>query len=288
MRKPVCPAAEKERAGSWRFFDTRMIEKTPDSGLPAVRTEALVCGYDNRKVLDAGGLTLKPGSCTAVLGPNGAGKTTLLRTLAGMIRPLKGSVFLDGTDVSRMDPEDRARKIAVLPQEGKIDPNLTVHDLVCLGRTPYLGMWGRMRARDTETVNETISECGLDALSDRRLGEISGGERQRSRLAMVIAQQTPVVLLDEPTAHLDIRRRYELFRLLEKFRDEYGWALIVVLHDMAGLRGLADSIMVVSNGSVQRIPADQTDSLTTVLCTAFEVPPSWIRIMEDGNNLEEE
>jgi len=248
-----------------------------DPSTPALlETSGLVCGYTGREVVRSADVALRPSGCLAVVGPNGAGKTTLLRTLSGFIPPISGRVLLDGAPVHGLGADERAQRIAVLPQEGRLDPDLKVRELVAIGRTPFLGAWGRMGRRDEEVVEETLSRLDLGALADRKLGEISGGERQRARLAMVLAQQAPLVLLDEPAAHLDLKRRYELSCLLGRLREDMGLAFVVIAHDLKGILDLAREVLVVHDGVSDLWSSADEDSLRDVVAAAFDVPASWV------------
>jgi iron complex transport system ATP-binding protein len=237
-----------------------------------LEVRGLSCGYTADEPLFAElELSLSAGEALAVVGPNGAGKTTLLRTLAGLLPPLAGTVRVEGTELSRLRHHERARLVGVLSQEDLGDGTLTVRELVELGRTPYLGPWGRLGADDHAAVDRALSACHLEALVHRRLDRTSGGERQRARIAMTVAQQTALVLLDEPVNHLDLKRRFEFYELLTELRRERGLATVMVLHDLTEAYREADRVLVLGDCCGREIGSDDPER-TSKLARAFGVP----------------
>jgi len=230
----------------------------------------LACGYDAPLVsgLD---LTLSQGQALAVVGPNGVGKTTLLRTLAGQLPPLTGTVHVGGADLARQSHLQRAKRVTILLQEDPGDHSLTVRELVELGRTPHLGLWGRPGPEDLQAVEQALQACHLEELAHRRLDRVSGGERQRARIAMTLAQQTALLLLDEPASHLDLRRRVELFELLTTLRRQRHLALVMVLHDLPEAYQEADRVLVLGQSGAAEVPAGDPERRGK-LARAFEVP----------------
>lgn len=187
-------------------------------------------GRGGREILHGVDISLQPGEAVALLGPNGSGKTTLLRVLAGSLSPLAGTVRLQGEDIRRLSPRERARRVAVLSQRSAAPQGMTALQLVLLGRYPWLGWWGNYSAEDRRTACAALEETGALALAGRQVSELSGGELQRVALARILAQQSPVLLLDELAAGLDLARMLELFDLLER-RRRAGVALLLVMHD---------------------------------------------------------
>lgn len=220
--------------------------------MSALVARALEAGYGSRTVLRGVDLELVPGRLTALVGPNGSGKSTLLRALAGLIRPTAGTVQLDGTDIARFSRAALASRIAVVPQTFDTLFPFTVREIVGLGRTSRLGLFARPTTVDAAAVERAIAAQDLGALADRRLDALSGGERQRAVLAMAMAQESDVLLLDEPTAHLDpAHQRGILTRVADLARDD-GVIALAVLHDL-NLATLAARVMVFDGG---RIVAD--------------------------------
>jgi iron complex transport system ATP-binding protein len=236
----------------------------------------LACGYGARALVAGCELVLEPGAAAVIVGRNGAGKSTILRTVAGTLQPLAGRVEIDGIDVHGLEARRRARAVAMLMQIQTLDPALTVRELVELGRTPHVGMFGNMRAADRAAVDEAIAICRLEALAGRPLGKISGGERQRSRLAMVLAQQTPVVLLDEPTSHLDVGHRYMLHGILARIRKERGAVALIVAHSLEDAVRFGDSIVYVDGGLTRAFCAHEIHALRGAIEESSSVPPEWV------------
>ena len=240
-----------------------------------LETRDLSVGYEHPALVEGLNLRLEPGQMVAMVGPNGAGKTTLLNTLAGLRPPLSGAVLVGGRDLGDLDPPKRARRVALLPQMDRGDPTLTVHELVSLGRTPHLGLWGALSADDRRAVDEALDACDLTALARRPLAEISGGERQRARIGLTLAQSSPLLLLDEPANHLDLRRRYDFFALLSRLRRRRNLAVVVVLHDLAEAFREADRVLLLYRGRAVPVGAADPDR-TAMLAEAFGVPTDYI------------
>jgi iron complex transport system ATP-binding protein len=210
---------------------------------------SLVAGYGARGVLQRIDLTLEPGALIALVGPNGAGKSTLLRALAGLIRPTAGAVTLDGVDVATLSRSALASRIAVVPQTFDTLFPFTVREIVALGRSARLGLFARPTASDAAAVARAIDAQDLVALVDRRLDALSGGERQRVVLAMALAQEADVLLLDEPTAHLDPAHQIGIVRRAAELARSRGVVALAVLHDL-NLAALADRIVVLEGGRI--------------------------------------
>jgi iron complex transport system ATP-binding protein len=192
------------------------------------------------------------GEIVAVVGPNGAGKSTLLRVLAGLLRPTAGAVALDGQDVATLSRSAVARRIAVVPQIFDTLFPFTVREVVALGRTARLGPFGRASAEDVAAVDRAIVELELEPLASRRIDRLSGGERQRAVLAMALAQETAVLLLDEPTVHLDPGHQLATLELLRELATRRDLAVCAVLHDLNLASAFASRIVVLADGRIVR------------------------------------
>ncbi len=236
-----------------------------------LQVKDLACGYGGEALLSGIDFSLSAGRALSVVGPNGAGKSTLLRTVAGQLAPLAGRAEVAGKDLARLAHQERARLVAILPQIDRGEGSLTVRELVELGRTPHLGRWGHLGAEDRESVEGALADCRLTRLAGRRLDQISGGERQRARIALTLAQEAPLVLLDEPVNHLDLRRRYQFFQLLARLRQERGLAVLLVLHDLQDAFQEADSVLLLCQGE-SRMMAPGDEDLRPTLAAAFDVP----------------
>jgi len=244
---------------------------------PPLEARDLACGFGARPLLSGVSLRLAAGQALGVVGPNGSGKTTLLRTLGGVLPPVSGRVLLGGVPRAMLTPQQRARAVALLPQVDRADSGLLVRELVELGRTPHLGLWGHLGPADRDAVDQALASCQLSHLAGRRLDQVSGGERQRARIAMTLAQQAPALLLDEPANHLDLRRRYELFELLQALRRERRLAVVLVLHDLTDAFRECSSLLVL-HGGVARALEPGDPGRVQALARAFEVPEDRIHL----------
>jgi iron complex transport system ATP-binding protein len=211
---------------------------------------AVRAGYGAREVLHAVDVALHGGERVALVGPNGSGKTTLLRTLAGTLRPRSGTVLLDGTAIEALHPRMRARRIAVVPQTYTTPFAFTAREVVALGRTPYVGAFGRPSAADRAAIDDALTMVGCADVAERPLSQLSGGERQRALVAMALAQQGDVLLLDEPTVHLDPHHQRSVLELVGRLARERGVLVLAVLHDLNLASALADRVIVMRDGRV--------------------------------------
>jgi ABC-type cobalamin/Fe3+-siderophores transport system ATPase subunit len=215
-----------------------------------VLVESVSAGYGPRHVLADVDLALEGGSFVALVGPNGAGKSTLLRCLAGLLRPSAGRVLLDGRDLASVSRAAIARRIAVVPQTFDTLFPFTVREIVSLGRTARLGAFAIPRQDDVVAVQRALEELDLTSLAERRVDEVSGGERQRVVLAMALAQEGDVLLLDEPTVHLDPGHQRATLAFIRHLARERGLAVVAVLHDLNLASALCDRVVVLAEGRV--------------------------------------
>ncbi|MBM4433934.1 MAG: ABC transporter ATP-binding protein [Chloroflexi bacterium] len=214
---------------------------------------AVTAGYGARDVLHDVGLSVAGGERVALVGPNGSGKTTLLRVLAGILRPSSGRVALDDVSIGDLPSRARARRIALVPQTFTTPFAFTVREVVTLGRTPYVGTFGRPAPADRDTVERAMDLVGCRALAERPISRLSGGERQRALIGMALAQEADVLLLDEPTVHLDPHQQREALEVLARPVRDRGACVVAVLHDLNLAAATADRIVVLAAG---RIVAD--------------------------------
>ncbi|MFC1465515.1 MAG: ABC transporter ATP-binding protein [Candidatus Brachytrichaceae bacterium NZ_4S206] len=212
----------------------------------AIRTVDLTTGYrdgQSRRVVHRElNLVLWRGRLTALLGPNGAGKSTLLRTLCGLQSPLGGDVWIDGERLHALSPERRARKLAVVLTDRVDIGYMTAYGLAALGRHPYTRWDGRLTPEDEAIVQDAMRAARCDGLAARMVAQLSDGERQRVMIARALAQQTPIILLDEPTAFLDLPRRIEIIHLLRDLAHQTGRALLLSTHDLELALRFADEL----------------------------------------------
>ncbi|MEM9635424.1 MAG: ABC transporter ATP-binding protein [Pseudomonadota bacterium] len=209
-----------------------------------LRTKSLSLGYQDREIIRDLDLSLPSGKSTAILGPNGCGKSTLLRALARLMRPQKGNVFLGDIDVHAVNTRSLARQLAILPQSPLAPDGIKVGELVRRGRTPWRGFLAPWTKADTDACAASLAAVGMTEFGERPLAELSGGQRQRAWIALVLAQQTPILLLDEPTTFLDLPHQLEILSLLQKRNREAGTTVISVLHDLNLAARFSDHIVL--------------------------------------------
>ena len=215
-----------------------------------LRIRDLHAGYPQRPVLHGVSLDVAPGQVMALVGPNGAGKTTLIRALSGALRRVRGQATWEGRDLLALPPPQRARYLAVVPQARRLPATFTVRQAVALGRTPYLGWLGGLGPRDHRAVKRALHLTDLEPLADRLLGHLSGGEQQRVLLARALAQETPVLLLDEPTTHLDLRHQIHILALVQRLAREERLAVVMVLHDLNLAARFGDRVALLHQGAL--------------------------------------
>lgn len=216
----------------------------------ALAARDLRAGYGARAVLDGVSLEIPRGGITALVGPNGSGKSTLLKALARLLAPTRGAVLLEGEAIASLPTAAVARRLAILPQAPVAPAALTVRELVEQGRYPHVGALRMLRRQDHDAVREALALTGLEPFAHRALDALSGGERQRAWIALALAQDTPVLLLDEPTTFLDVGHQMEVLGLVERLERERGLTVVMVLHDLNQAARHADRMVVLQAGRV--------------------------------------
>jgi iron complex transport system ATP-binding protein len=217
---------------------------------PILALRGVSAGYGARSVLRDVDLEVGAGEWLAIVGPNGAGKSTLLRLMTGLLRPTAGSIVLDGRPLESFDRDGIARRVAVVPQPSTLPFSASVEAVVALGRLPHEDRLRGLRAADRAAVAAAIERVGLGRLVQRDVRELSLGERQLVLLAVAIAQATPIVVLDEPTVHLDIRHQFDVMDLLADLNRRDGRTIVTVLHDLHLAASRIPRIVAVADGRV--------------------------------------
>ena len=235
-------------------------------------TSNLSCGYRKRAVLARVSLAFRPGELFVIIGSNGAGKTTLLKVLARLVRPLTGIVTLDGKDVWSCRASQVAAAVAFTGQVLAPDWPFTVREFVALGRAPHRGWWRPLTARDHRVIDCVLDQLGLETARDRNVTELSGGEWQRARLARALAQEARVLLLDEPTTHLDPRFQLDLLSTIRRLVRDYRLAVVMTQHDLNIAGAWADRVALLAAGGVRCEGTPDAVLTTTELTAAYGVP----------------
>ncbi|MCK8436346.1 ABC transporter ATP-binding protein [Streptomyces sp. D2-8] len=220
--------------------------------------ENVTLAYDQRVIAEQLSVEIPDNSFTVIVGPNACGKSTLLRALSRMLKPSEGRVLLDGQVIQSMPAKKVARTLGLLPQSSIAPDGITVADLVGRGRYPHQGILRQWSAEDERIVQESMRQTGVAELGDRYVDELSGGQRQRVWIAMALAQQTPLLLLDEPTTFLDIQHQIDVLDLCAELHEEQGRTLVAVLHDLNHAARYATHLIALREGRViaQGAPKD--------------------------------
>ncbi|SEV95516.1 ABC transporter ATP-binding protein [Halobacterium jilantaiense] len=238
-----------------------------------LRGTDLVVGYPGMEtpVIDGESIAVPPDGVTALIGPNGSGKSTLLKGLANKLDPSDGTVVLDGDAIDTMGTKALARKLGLLSQEHATPEGISVADLVERGRYPHCGFFESLTDEDRRAVDRAIQMAGIDHLRERDVGSLSGGQKQLVWIAMALAQETDVLLLDEPTTFLDPHHQLEVMQVVETLRDESDTTVVLVLHDIGQAARYADHVVALKDGSVYARGAPESTITTQLLADVFDI-----------------
>jgi iron complex transport system ATP-binding protein len=241
-----------------------------------LQARQLDIGYGATRIVQDLSFSPPPGKVTALIGPNGCGKSTLLKAFARILTPQSGSLTLDGQAYARISARELACKIAFLPQVLPIPEGVSVRQLVAYGRSPHNSLWGRLSGADRTRVDQALQRMELDTLAERPLSDLSGGQRQRAWLAMILAQDAAIVLLDEPTTYLDISHQVELLDLMRQLSAE-GKTVVTVLHDINQACRYADHLAVMQAGRLVTSGAPEDVLNAELVCQVFDVQVQILR-----------
>ncbi|MFE4633144.1 ABC transporter ATP-binding protein [Streptomyces sp. NPDC056773] len=251
----------------------------PNKPTPRLRAEDLTLSYDQRTVATSLGVDIPDHSFTVILGPNACGKSTLLKALARMLKPKAGQVYLDGEAIASYRSREVARRLGLLPQSSNAPGGITVGDLVARGRYPHQRLLKQWSVEDEEAVAEAMRQTGVLELADRPVDDLSGGQRQRVWLSMVLAQQTSILLLDEPTTFLDIAHQVEVLDLCADLHARKGHTVVAVLHDLNQACRYATHLIVMRAGGTVAAEGPPASVMTAELVEdVFGLP---CRIIDD-------
>ncbi|GAA2310668.1 ABC transporter ATP-binding protein [Streptomyces kunmingensis] len=241
--------------------------------------DEVTLGYDQRVIAEKLSVEIPDNSFTVIVGPNACGKSTLLRALSRMLKPSAGRVLLDGSVIQSMPAKKVAKTLGLLPQSSVAPDGITVGDLVARGRYPHQGLLRQWSPEDEQVVRESMESTGVAELADRYVDELSGGQRQRVWIAMALAQQTPLLLLDEPTTFLDIQHQIDVLDLCAELHEEQGRTLVAVLHDLNHAARYATHLIALRGGEIiaegppkDIVTADLVERLFGMKCQVIDDP----------------
>jgi iron complex transport system ATP-binding protein len=236
-----------------------------------LKIQNLCASYNAHPVLHSVSLDVKNGEVLALIGPNGAGKSTIIRAVSGVI-PSSGSIRTNGDDFAALSPLQRARYLAVVPQAISLPPAFTVWETVLMGRTPYLGFLGHASHLDEELARRALERVHALEFAERRVGELSGGESQRVLLARALTQSTPILLLDEPTAHLDLQYQVSLLELIRDLARKDHLAVLIALHDLNLASHYADRVALLVDGHIKALGTPREVLTPELISEAYRWP----------------
>lgn len=218
--------------------------------MEAIRVEKLSVSYEDSLIIDKMNLSIPRGEISIIIGSNGCGKSTLLKTIARVIKPGNGEIYINEKNIKNQKEMQIAKQIAFLPQAPICPSGITVKELVAYGRFPHQKMIGGLKSHDKEMINWALKETEMDGFADREIENLSGGQRQRAWIAMTLAQETDIIMLDEPTTYLDMSYQLEVLKVLEKLNKEKNITVVIVLHELNHACRFADTIIGLKNGEI--------------------------------------
>lgn len=218
--------------------------------MDSINIQNLHFGYDNRVIFNDLSVSFPQGGFCSILGPNGSGKTTLLKCVAGLLKPDSGTIQLNGKPMSEYKMTEMARTLAYVPQYQDIVFDISVFDYVMLGRNPYQTPWEMQRPEDKEVVEDMLQRCKVWKYRDNLLQALSGGERQRVMIARAMAQQTGIMLLDEPLSNIDVTHKFEIMDILQQLNEEQEVSILIILHDLSIAKSYSKQILLLKEGQM--------------------------------------
>ncbi|WYP27467.1 ABC transporter ATP-binding protein [Alkalihalobacillus sp. FSL W8-0930] len=242
-----------------------------------LQTEALDISYGDRDIVKGLDLEIPEGQITTIIGPNGCGKSTILKTMARIHNAKKGAVYLDGTAIHKESTKTIAKKMAILPQTPEAPSGLTVTELVSYGRFPHQKGFGKLTKEDHDLIYWALEVTGMLEFHDRPIDALSGGQRQRVWIAMALAQETDLLLLDEPTTYLDLAHQLEILQLLERLNKEQGRTIVMVIHDLNHAARFAHHMVALNAGTIVKEGMPEMVMTSEVLERVFNIDAEVVR-----------
>ena len=218
--------------------------------MEAISVKNLSVAYENNTIIEDLSLSIPKGKISIIIGANGCGKSTFLKTLARINKPKAGEIFINKKDIKKINEKNIAKEVAFLPQGPVCPSGLTVRELVAFGRFPHQKLIGGLNSHDKKVIDWAIKETGLSEFADREVENLSGGQRQRAWIAMTLAQETEIIMLDEPTTYLDMSYQLEVLEVLEKLNKEKNITVVIVLHELNNACRFADNIIGFKKGKI--------------------------------------
>ena len=234
--------------------------------------DSLSCGYSSRTVLENISLEIKEGSILGLIGPNGSGKTTFLNTIARMLKPRSGKVILAGKDLWKISSREAATTMGFTPQDTGSTLPLTINQFVQLGRAPHRGWLLPLTAEDKKVIRDVLEKTGLSALKERYITELSGGEQQRTALARVLAQEPEVLMLDEPTSHLDIKYQTEILEMVADLAHNHKISVVISIHDLNTAALYSDKLALIGKGGIASYGTPEEVLQEDILAEIYDTP----------------
>lgn len=244
-----------------------------------LQTKDLSFSYGKRAVLKQVSLSIKKGEIVSILGSNGSGKSTLMRCLAGLLSPQEGSVRLFGEPLALVSRVELAKQLGFLPQISSVTSPLSVEELVSLGRSPHHSIGWSLGAKDQEKIQGAIHYMKMEHLRKMPIQALSGGERQRAFIAMILAQDTPIVLLDEPSTYMDMKYQWELLAILHRLREDFGKTVVAIFHDVHHAMEVSDRFFLMKNGALYAYGKAEEVITEEILSAVFDTR---IRVFREG------
>lgn len=252
---------------------------------PTLALESVDMGYRDLTVLRGVTLEIVPGEVLAVIGPNGVGKSTIVRVASGRLPPQSGRVGINGRTLHELSPSARAQLVSVVPQATNLPPTFRAMDVVLMGRTPYLGWFETESQEDRKLATEAMALTDTLDMAERLVEELSGGEQQRLLIARALAQASPIMLLDEPTAHLDLRHQDRVLGLVRRLAKEKDLAVLLALHDLNLVSRYADRVVLLSDGVVRQVGDPEQVLNPDLLAEAYGIRIDVVPSPVDGKPL---